>query len=212
MPGLSLVMSCRYMLYNYDIMTSGKPKPLLTRMPPDSLPDSLHAAWQASMALRGDGTFFEVFGNNPALYDWYTEQFYGEVFNGGTVPRRIKELVRLRLSTIHGCRFCNQGNRQDALAAGLTEAEIDGLADYENATFSAAEKAVLRLADQMLLTNPDGVLSKTLYDDLKHHFSDGELLELGMIMAVLSGMAKFLFAFDLVEKEDYCVFGSADKR
>jgi hypothetical protein len=26
-------------------------------------------------------------------------------------------------------------------------------------------------------------------------------------MAVLTGMAKFLFAFDLVEREDYCEFG-----
>ena len=163
------------------------------------------------MDLRGDATFFEVFGNNPGLFDWYTDRFYKEVFHGGTVPRRIKELVRLRLSTIHGCRFCNQGNRQDALAAGLTEAEIDGLADYENAPFSAPEKAAMRLADQMLLTNPGGALSKTLYQDLKNHFTDGELLELGMTMAVLSGMAKFLFAFDLVEKEDYCTFGAQEK-
>jgi hypothetical protein len=27
-------------------------------------------------------------------------------------------------------------------------------------------------------------------------------------MAVLTGMAKFLFAYDLVEKEDYCEFGA----
>ena len=58
----------------------------------------------------------------------------------------------------------------------------------------------------MLLTNPDGALSRSLYDDLNKHFSDGEILELGMIMAVLAGMAKFLFAFDLVEKEEYCPF------
>ena len=160
------------------------------------------------MELRGDAAFFEVFGNNPELYEWYTGSFYREVFYGGTVPRRIKELARLRLSTIHGCRFCNQGNRVDALGAGLTGAEIDALSDYENASFSDAEKAVLRLADQMLLTNPDGALSQSLYDDLRKHFTDGELLELGLIMAVLSGMAKFLFAFDLVEKEDYCVFGA----
>jgi hypothetical protein len=32
------------------------------------------------------------------------------------------------------------------------------------------------------------------------------MYELGMIMAVLCGMAKFIFAFDLVEKEDYCPF------
>jgi len=172
------------------------------------MPDNLRAAWRKSMELRGDAAFFEVFGNNPGLYDWYTESFYKEVFHGGTVPQRIKELARLRLSTIHGCRFCNQGNRVDALGAGLTGAEIDALSDYENASFSDAEKAVLRLADQMLLTNPDGALSQSLYDDLRKHFTDGELLELGLVMAVLSGMAKLLFAFDLVEKEDYCVFGA----
>ena len=27
-----------------------------------------------------------------------------------------------------------------------------------------------------------------------------------MIMAVLCGMAKFIFVYDLVEKEDYCPF------
>lgn len=195
------------MLYNYNIVTS-RPQPFLKRVPPDEMPDNLRAAWRKSMELRGDAAFFEVFGNNPGLYDWYTENFYREVFHGGTVPRRIKELARLRLSTIHGCRFCNQGNRVDALSAGLTGAEIDALSDYENASFSDAEKAVLRLADQMLLTNPDGALSQSLYDDLRKHFTDGELLELGLVMAVLSGMAKLLFAFDLVEKEDYCIFGA----
>ena len=183
-----------------------KPSPFLKRVPAAELPEKLRADWQASMDLRGDAAFFEVFGNNPGLYDWYTESFYREVFHGGTVPRRIKELARLRLSTIHGCRFCNQGNRVDALSAGLTGAEIDALSDYENVSFSDAEKAVLRLADQMLLTNPDGALSQSLYDDLRKHFTDGELLELGLVMAVLSGMAKLLFAFDLVEKEDYCIF------
>ena len=195
------------MLYYYNFMTS-KPEPFLQRVAPHDMPEELRAAWRKSMELRGDATFFEVFGNNPGLFDWYSTRFYREVFYGGNVPRRVKELVRLRLSTIHGCRFCNQGNRNDALQAGFTEAEIDALSDYENASFSAAEKAALRLADQMLLTNPDGALSKSLYADLQQHFTDGELLELGLTMAVLSGMAKFLFAFDLVEKEDYCVFGA----
>ena len=170
------------MLYYYNIMTS-RPAPFLKRVAPDKMSADLRAAWRKSMQLRGDATFFEVFGNNPALYDWYTESFYEKVFHGGSVPRRIKELARLRLSTVHGCHFCNQGNRADALDAGLTEAEIGGLDDYENAPFSAAEKAALRLADQMLLTNSDGVLSQPLYNDLKQHFTDAELLELGLTLA-----------------------------
>ena len=171
---------------------------------PEEMPDDIRAAFDHSMALRGDATFFQVFANHPELYRWYTGSFYGEIFRGGLVPRRIKELVRLRLSTVHGCRFCNQGNRVDALEAGLTDTDIDALTDYESSSLAPAEKAALRLADQMLLTNPGGQLGPALYADLREHFSDAEILELGVVLGVLAGMAKFLFAFDLVAREPDC--------
>ena len=184
------------------------PETFLERVPRDELPEPLREAWRKSMAVRGDATFFEAFGNHPELYDWYVNSFYKEVFYGGKVSRRVKEMIRLRLSQAHGCRFCNQGNRLDAREAGLTDEEIDALAaaggDYENGPFTGPERAALRLADQMLLTNPNGALSKPLYEELRGHFSDGEILELGLVLGVLTGMAKFLFAFNLVEKEDNC--------
>ena len=145
-----------------------------------------------------------MFASHPELYRWYTQSFYGEVFHGGLVPLRIKELVRLRLSTVHGCRFCNQGNRVDAMAAGLTAADIDALDDYPASSLGADEKAALRLADQMLLTNPGGELDEELYNELRRHFTDAQILELGVVLGVLAGMAKFLFAFDLVAKETSC--------
>ena len=102
-----------------------KPDPQLNRIAPAEMPDDMASAWARSMDLRGDATFFEVFANHPELYRWYVNQFYGDVFRGGKVAQRYKELLRLRLSTLlHGCRFCNQGNRLDALEAGLTEAHI----------------------------------------------------------------------------------------
>ena len=39
----------------------------------------------------------------------------------GYLSDRHGLLLRLRLLTLHGCRFCNQGDRRDALAACLTE-------------------------------------------------------------------------------------------
>jgi AhpD family alkylhydroperoxidase len=102
----------------------------MNRVAPAAMPQDIRRAYEHSMELRGDATFFEVFANHPELYRWYTGSFYGEVFNGGVVPRRIKELVRLRLSTVHGCRFCNQGNRVAALDAGLSEDDIAALDDY----------------------------------------------------------------------------------
>ncbi len=184
----------------------------MQRLPPADMPEDVRRAYDHSMALRGDATFFEVFANHPELYRWYTGSFYGEVFNGSLVPRRIKELVRLRLSTVHGCRFCNQGNRVDALAAGLSEEDIAALDDYPSSSLEPAEKAALKLADQMLLTNPGGQLDEALYQELRQHFSDAEILELGVVLGVLSGMAKFLFAFDLVAKEANCPIHPGDTK
>ena len=76
------------------------PAPFVQRIPPDDMPSDLRAVHTKSMELRGDATFFEVFANHPELYRWYSERFYGEVFHGGLVDRRTKELVRLRLSVV----------------------------------------------------------------------------------------------------------------
>ena len=181
------------------------PQPQLPRIAPAQMPQRIREGWERSMALRGDATWFEVMANAPELYDWYGE-FYARLFHGGRVERVIKELARLRLSTTHGCRFCNQGNRPDALQAGVTQEQIDQLDNYENGPFSARERAALALADQMVLTNPSGALDGALHDRLKAHFSPAEIMELGMVMAVLTGMAKLLFTFDLVEKEANCPF------
>ncbi len=142
----------------------------------------------------------------PHLYDWYYQHFYQTLFYSGRIDRRVVELVRLRLANIHGCAFCNRNDRIAALDAGIPDAEIDAIADYENGPFSEAEKASLALADVMVLTNQKGHVTKALYERLKGYFTEAQLVELGMIMAVLCGMAKFIFAYDLVEKEDSCPF------
>lgn len=195
------------------------PNPHLKRVLPEELPEDIHSAWQNSMNLRGDATFFEVFANHPTLYNWYTKSFYGEVFNQGKVDLEIKQLIRYRLSTVHGCKFCNQGNSAEALAAGVSQEKIDAINDYANGSsdnsfsgpFDDREKAALKLADQLVLTNPEGVLSKELYNELKHHFDDAEVLELGLVLGILSGVAKFIFAFDLVEKETTCPFNPENR-
>lgn len=182
------------------------PTPQLQPLPPEALPAEMRAAYERALALRGDATFVQVAGHAPELFEWYRE-FYQRVFYGGRVPVRIKELVRLRLSTAHGCAFCNKGNRVDALAAGLSAEQVLAIERADDPAWAPAERAALRLAEQMMLTNPGGFLSPELYLDAREHFDDAQLFELGITMAVLTGMAKFLFVYDLVEKEDYCKFG-----
>ena len=187
-----------------------KPNPFLRRVPRDELPSHLQELWDYSTRVTGDATFVEVAGNNPTMLDWYMNDFYEKVFYSGRLDKRIVELVRLRLANIHGCAYCNKGDTAQALDAGVRRAQIDQLSDYENGPFSEAEKAALALADVMVLTNPKGYVTKETYDRASQHFTDSQLFDLGIIMAVLCGVAKFLFAFDMVEKEDYCPFVPAD--
>ena len=183
-----------------------KPDTPLARVPRANLPTHMQPSWDGMMKMHGDTTFIEVFGQAPHIYDWYRNDFYKKVFYGGRIPLQVVELVRLRLANIHGCAFCNRSDTVAALKAGISQAQIDALPDYENGPFSAQEKAALALADVMVLTNPKGHITPALYARTKQHFTDGELVELGVIMAVLCGMAKMIFAYDLVEKEDTCPF------
>ena len=182
------------------------PEPLLRRVPRDELPEDLQPVFDNARTVAGDATFIEVAANNPRMFRWYLDDFYTKVYHGGKLDPMVRELVRLRLANLHGCAFCNKGDRAQALAVGFSEAQLDALPDYENGPFRPQEKAALALADELALTRPTGRLTPALYERLREHFDDAELIELGMVMAVLCGMAKFLFAFDLVEKEDSCPF------
>lgn len=182
------------------------PQPQVPPLPRDELPEAMRESWDRARRIRGDATFVGVMGHAPEVFDWYAE-FYRRVFYGGSVPVRIKELIRFRLSTLHGCAFCNRGNRLDALAAGLSESQLAAIDDPDAACWGEAERAALRLAGEMSLGQPGGTLGPELYAELRRQFDDRQIVELGVTMAVLTGMAKFLFTYDLVEREDYCEYG-----
>jgi alkylhydroperoxidase family enzyme len=89
---------------------------------------------------------------------------------------------------------------------GLTEAQIAAFESPESGTFTPAELAVLALGAELALTNSTGVLSEALHGQLAAYFDDAQILELGLVGGILAGVAKFMFTYDLVEKEDSCPF------
>ncbi|MFQ3255822.1 MAG: AhpD family alkylhydroperoxidase [Porticoccaceae bacterium] len=170
------------------------------------LTEPMQKAFDRSVSRRGEAKLISAMGHAPDLFDWYVDDFYQKLFYQGSAPTKYKELGRLRLSQVHGCRSCNKGNRLDAEAAGLSSGKIAAIGDIESNVFNAADKAVIQLADLMSLHANGGRLSQSLYDDLRVHFNDGEILELSLVFSFLAGMAHFLFAFDMVEREDSCQF------
>lgn len=182
---------------------------LFTHIDRDHLAPEFQPAWDALHRLTGDATFVEVFAQAPAMLEFVMQKFYMSVFFGGQVEQRYKQLARLRLSLIHGCRTCNKQNIPGALEAGFTAAQIDSLREGRNEPFTPAERAVIDYAGEVALSNIEGRMTPALFASLREHFSEAEVLELGTAMAVISGMAKLSFVLDLVEREPYCPFATA---
>ena len=179
-----------------------------TRTARAQLPEQFHLAWDTLNGLTGEPAFVEVFASNPEMLDFVMNRFYMGIFFGGKVDQRYKQLARLKLSLLHGCRTCNKQNVPGALQAGITQAQVDAMENFESGPFTEPEKAVIAYAGEVALTNAAGRMSPGLYARLRRHFSDADLLELGTVMAIISGMAKLSFVLGLVEREDYCPFAA----
>ena len=181
------------------------PNPMLARVHRDDLPPRLAEMWDIAMRDRDEAVLFEVAGNAPEVIEWYYDRFYGEMFHQGRVEVRLKQLARYKLSTMHGCAFCNRGNEKAARAAGISPEQLASVTDVDAAVFNSKERAVLKLCEQMTLSNMDGHLSADLHAEMRASgFEDGDILELGVVTAVLTGMAKMLFVFDIVSREAVC--------
>lgn len=182
---------------------------LFTRTRPEAMAPQLRPAHDMLQKLTGDATFVEVFAQAPRLLEFVMQDFYAKIFFGGEVAQRYKQLARLKLSLIHGCRTCNKQNIPGALEAGFTPAQIEALEQGRHEPFTPAEQAVIDYASEVALSNIEGRMTAGLFARLRAHFSEADILELGTAMAVISGMAKLSFVLDLVEREAYCPFATA---
>jgi AhpD family alkylhydroperoxidase len=184
------------------------PEPIVTRIPRDAMSDSLKPLWDMGMSRTGDATIIEVMANAPEILRWYFDEFYGGLFYNKnpamTLDVRTKELLRLKLSKQHGCQFCNRSNTVDGLAAGLTQAQIDGLLNPTSDLFDEKDMAVIAVCEEMMLQNMHGQFTEELYARLKPYYDDKQIIEMGFIAAVLTGVAKWIFTFDMVNREETC--------
>lgn len=109
--------------------------------------------------------------------------------SSGTLSPRLVELVRLRIAFHNQCRSCMSVRYQSAVDAGLTEVAVCSLERPEEADdLSAAERSALRFAD--LFATDHLAIDDAVYDDLRRHFTEDELVELGVHCAYAVGIGR----------------------
>ena len=124
--------------------------------------------------------------------------FAGSLKRKGTLPRRLVELVRLRVAFHNQCRSCMAIRYQDALDDGLTEDLVCSLEQpMEAVDMSEAERVAVRYGE-LMATNHLAV-DDEFHDRLAEHFSDEEIVELGLNIALFVGVGRLAATWHVVE-------------
>jgi AhpD family alkylhydroperoxidase len=130
---------------------------------------------------------------------------WNKVLYDGVLPHKLKEMCRIKISVAHQCGYCSTVRSNVAKAEGLTEDMIDDLlGSYETSSkFTPREKAALHYAE--LFKQGEHAIDKDeVYRNLQKHFSDEEIIELGMLCAQTDGVGKFVKSLDVLSWEDAC--------
>ncbi len=130
--------------------------------------------------------------------------FLAKSMQGRTLSRRLLELVRLRIGFHNQCRSCMAMRFQSAFDDGFTEDLVCSLEKpMEASNLTAKEKAAIEYAD-LFVTNHFAIDESTI-DKLRVHFSEAEIVELGLFVGYFMGIGRFLASLGIVEElpEDY---------
>ena len=82
------------------------------------------------------------------------------------------------------------------MSRGATEDVVAKLADYEQSDLPERTKAALRYADRLSAERP--TIDAAFHEELRRHFTDDQILDLGMMITFFSGWQRFIEAVGIV--------------
>lgn len=117
---------------------------------------------------------------------------------------RLAELVRLRIAFHNQCRSCMAVRYRDAKGETVGEDLVCSLErPMEAPNLTEGERAALAYAD--LFATDHLAIDNSTYDNLRTHFSEAQIVELGIICAFCVGVGRLGATWDMVEElpEEY---------
>jgi AhpD family alkylhydroperoxidase len=116
----------------------------------------------------------------------------------GCLSPRLMELVRLRIAFHNQCRSCMSIRYQSAIDDGLTEDAVCSLErPAEAPDLTDAERSAVRFAD--LFATNHLAIDDSVYDDLRKHFSEDQLVALGLHCALCVGLGRLAATWHVVD-------------
>lgn len=126
--------------------------------------------------------------------------YWNATFEDGLVENRIKELCRLYVSKTVECSYCGGQRSEAARAQGLSEDLVDEILLFESSgSFDEREKTALAYT-RAIAWNPDEA-DDALWERLREHFTDAQLVELGSFISLTAGAQRWVKTLGLGQRE-----------
>jgi alkylhydroperoxidase family enzyme len=121
-------------------------------------------------------------------------------FRNGVCDHAIKELCRVYVSKTVECLYCGSQRSTKGREAGLAERDYDALLEFESSDrYDERQRAALAYT-RAIAWNPDEA-DEAMWEQLRLHFSDEEIIELGYFVAVTFGQQSWIRTMDVGHRE-----------
>ncbi len=170
----------------------------IRKLDPSEWDEELREQTGADSATPLEQGLMRMFAHRPPLAKGLTE-FAGALKVHRILPDKLVELVRLRIAYHNQCKSCMAIRYTDAIDDGLTEDLVCSLEQPMQAdNLSEKEKLAIRYGE--LMASNHLAIDDAIHDELQMHFSEPEIVELGMTVAFFVGFGRLAASWNMTEE------------
>jgi AhpD family alkylhydroperoxidase len=148
------------------------------------------AVYDALLAQRGVvPNMFKVLAHAPGIAQGVAG-FLKALLSDGALSGWYKELLAVRISTLHESEYAIRAHAVSAKKKGASDEQIAGVRDFVKGPYSEREKMGFRLADR-LHRGPREV-DDAFYSELRKVFREDEIIELFLTAAAFEMFPRFI--------------------
>ena len=177
---------------------SGDPVPLVRLLEASEADPVAAPTLEAGMARYGKAlNTWRALLHRPEIFETYLP-YLSAVVGPGTVPGRTKDLAAIAVAIANGCRYSASHRVRSGLANGISDAELEALAEDRLDDFSADERLAIRFARELTLAPPairhldnPRAVDPDLLDALVETFDEPQVVELTASIALWNALTRF---------------------
>lgn len=162
----------------------------------DAHDPALHSLVEQIIAARGEVLhLYRMLLHSPPVAEGWL-QFLTAIRAATTLPATVRELIIIRVAVLNRAPYEAEQHRPNALAAGVTPAQIAALDDWQQEAhlFNETEQSALALTDQM---TQHVQVDDAVWQQVELRWNEREIVELVATIASYNMVSRFLSALDI---------------